>query len=59
VYGACIKDAKKVGFNELSISNKMLKIFGKSKVKIIKDFLKEEAILLFIIWKKQKNRKAY
>lgn len=36
VYGATIADAKKAGFNELTISNKKMKESGKSKVKIEK-----------------------
>ena len=34
VYGATISDAKKAGFNELTISNKKMKQLSKSKVKI-------------------------
>ena len=36
VYGATIEDAKKAGFNELSIENKTMKKLGKSDVSIEK-----------------------
>ena len=50
VYGASIADAKKAGFNELSISNTELKKLGKSKVKILKDVEKEACRALFSEW---------
>lgn len=59
VYGSRIKDAKKIGFNEMCISNKHMKNLGKSPVKIIGDHLREECLHLFKIWSKQKHKKAY
>lgn len=59
VFGATIKDAKKSGFNELSISNWQMKKLGKSPVKIIGDFLKGENTELLKKWGKQKNKKTY
>ena len=58
VYGSKINDAKKTGFSELQISNKLMKKLGKSKVKIIvAGVLFEESAELFRIWKKRKDRK--
>lgn len=59
VFGAKIKDAKKSGFSELSISNGEMKKLGKSSIKVTGDFLKKENAELFKIWRKQKNKRAY
>lgn len=59
IYGACIKDAKRIGFNELTISNTQMKRIGRSHVKINGGFFKKEALELFKIWTRQKNRKIY
>jgi tRNA(Arg) A34 adenosine deaminase TadA len=59
IYGARIEDAKKTGFSELSISNKKMKNFGKSKIKIEGNFLRDENLELFKIWAKQKRKKIY
>ncbi|MBU2637964.1 MAG: nucleoside deaminase [Nanoarchaeota archaeon] len=58
VFGASIADAKKAGFNELQISNKIMKKLGKDKIKIESGLLKEECVELFSLWKKHKG-KAY
>ena len=58
VYGASIADAKKAGFNELVISDKVLKKLGKDKIKIETGVLKKECVELFALWKKSKG-KAY
>lgn len=59
IYGAKISDAKKYGFNELTVSNKEMKEKGKSKIKIIGDFLRDETVELFKLWAKNKDRKTY
>lgn len=59
VYGTSIADAKKIGFNELSISNIDMIRLGKSKIKIIPGFLIEECRKLFADWYKLKNRRLY
>ena len=58
VYGAGIADAKKAGFNELSLSNRILKKLGKSRVAIKSGVLKKENQVLFEYWKKV-NWKPY
>ncbi len=58
VYGASIADAKKAGFNELTISDKVLKKLGKDRIKIEAGVLKKECVGLFGLWKKSKG-KAY
>ena len=57
--GTKIKDAQNTGFNELTVSNKKLKKWGKSKVKITEDVLKKECQELFTDWLKSKKKKVY
>ncbi len=59
VYGARISDAKKSGFNELNISNKVLKSKGRSRVKIVPDFMRRENAELFMLWQKLNKSKIY
>ncbi len=59
IYGARIEDAKKIGFQELTISNHWLKEQGKSKIEVMGDFLREEVLELFEEWIKRGDRKAY
>lgn len=59
VYGARIEDAKKIGFNELIISNRKMKQLGNSSIEVIGDFLREENIKLFKLWSKQKDKRVY
>lgn len=57
--GTKIKDAKKAGFNELTVSNREMKKIGGSKVKIVEDFLKEECQEVFTDWLKVNKNKVY
>ena len=50
VYGTTIDDVKKLGFNELVISNDVMKDLGNSKIKIVSGFLKEECASLLKEW---------
>ena len=52
VYGASIEDAARFGFNELPVSNENLKEIGKTDVKIVPHFMRDEAIALFEYWQK-------
>jgi len=58
-FGAKIEDAKKAGFNELTISAKEMKESGGSKVKLKEGVLKKECVKLFEEWKKKGKSKAY
>jgi guanine deaminase len=53
VFGCRISDAAKAGFSELTISNKEMKKRGKSNVKVVADFLREENLELFKEFKKR------
>ncbi len=59
IYGAGINDAKKAGFNELSISNTQMKKLGKSPLKIVSGFMLNESKQLFNDWLKSKNKRVY
>ena len=59
VYAASIADAKRFGFNELAISNLEMKKNGKLKTKIVAFFEREEALKLFVDWKKKHPESAY
>ena len=59
VYGAQIKDAKKLGFSELTISNKEMKQSSDSPIEIVGNVLREENLELFKLWSEQENRRIY
>jgi tRNA(Arg) A34 adenosine deaminase TadA len=59
VYGAGIADARGYGFRELTISNEEMKKKGKSGMRIIRGFLREENIALFRLWAGKKNSRVY
>jgi len=59
VYGTLIQNVKKLGFNELSIPNQKMKSIGKSKVKITKNFLKDECMRLLKDWSDLASIKIY
>jgi len=59
IFGTRITDAKKIGFNELSISAKKMKSLGKSRVKIFPKFLIKECRKLFKTWNTLENKKSY
>ena len=58
-YGTSIRDVKKRDFNELTVSNARLKSIGKSKVKILSGFLRDECMLLLREWDRLENKKVY
>ncbi len=58
-YGADIADAERFGFNELKVSNQMLKEMGLSNVEIVGDFMKKECVEVFEYWVSKKDRKVY
>jgi len=59
IYGTNIADVKKLGFCELSISAKNLKIKGKSNVRIIADFDRVGCMKLLNDWEKVEGRRIY
>ncbi len=59
IYGTNISDAKKIGFNELSISSKKMKNEGRSKVKLFSGYLKKECLSLLNDWGALENKRLY
>jgi tRNA(Arg) A34 adenosine deaminase TadA len=59
VFGTNISDVKKIGFNELTISNSKLKRLGKSKIKIKSDFLRKECYNILSEWNDLENKMTY
>lgn len=59
VYGTGIRDAKKIGFNELPISLAIMKKMGKSQIKVRKNFLYGECCQLLTEWSRQENKELY
>ncbi|MBF0122561.1 MAG: nucleoside deaminase [Candidatus Omnitrophica bacterium] len=59
VYGASIADAQRAGFNELAISNVLMKKEGGSPVVVEGGCLVEECVALFEEWKNSGKAKVY
>lgn len=59
IYGNAVADAKRIGFNELSISNAMMKKLGGSKLRIVPGFMRREVNLLFKQFNTLPNKKLY
>ncbi len=59
IYGVRIEDAKKLGFSELTISNRHMKQFGNSPIELVGDVLREENLQLFEFWSKREDKRVY
>jgi guanine deaminase len=59
VFGARIRDAKGLGFNELWVPDRTLKRLGRSPVVLIEDFLREECLDLFRSWASTPRHRTY
>lgn len=59
IFGTTIQHVQKRGFNELSISNQMLRQLGISKVQIKSGFMKKECLDLLHGWDRQKVKVIY
>ncbi|MFA5148650.1 MAG: nucleoside deaminase [Candidatus Omnitrophota bacterium] len=59
VFGTDTRDAKKIGFNELMITDSRMKTLGKSKVKIVRGFMRKECIELFRRFNELPKKKLY
>ena len=58
-YGTNIADVKKLGFNELVISNIKMKKMGRSKVRIAAGYMKEDCAGLLADWNKLEKKVLY
>jgi tRNA(Arg) A34 adenosine deaminase TadA len=59
VYGARIKDAEKIGFSELKISNRKMKEMSRSPLAVVGGLLRRENLRLFTLWSKRKDKQIY
>ena len=58
-FGAGIEDARRIGFNEITFSNHMMKEQGGSPLEVEGGFLKEEAQAVFRLWLEKKSCPVY
>lgn len=58
-FGTSIEDAKRAGFNELSIPNAEMKNLGGSPVEIEGGLLLNECASLFKLWSQSRKRRSY
>jgi len=59
VFGARIADARRLGFNELAVPDRTLKRLGRSRVRLVEDFLRNECLDLFRTWTGQGDHRPY
>ena len=58
-FGARIEDAKRFGFNELTVTNEMLKNHGSSKVEVEGGLMRDKCVELFEYWASKKDNRTY
>jgi guanine deaminase len=49
-YGTGIRDAARAGFHELRISNEDMRALGRSKIRLVPGFMRDECLELFASW---------
>ncbi len=59
VYGASIGDAAGAGFNELPVSNQVIKQLAKLDIELIPHILQSECVSLFEDWQKSDQARSY
>lgn len=59
VFAATVQDAKSFGFNELQISNEVMKGVSGSTMRITPNVLREEALAVYREWKERRAGAAY
>jgi len=58
-YGTGIGDAARAGFHELEVSNARMKALGKSRIRLVPEFLRAECRELFDAWLAMPDKKRY
>lgn len=58
-FGTGIRDAAAAGFHELRISNARLKELGRSRIRLVPGFLREEGLELFRAWAALPRKRSY
>jgi len=59
VFGARIRDAGRLGFNELWVPDRTLKRLAHSPVALVEDYLRDECLDLFRAWAAAPRRRSY
>jgi tRNA(Arg) A34 adenosine deaminase TadA len=59
IYGTTIRDVKRLGFHELTVSNAQLKRLGGSPLAIHKHFLRRECREVLDRWQRLPGRQVY
>ena len=59
VFGTGIADVKRLGFSELTVSDKRMKREGHSKVRIREGFMRKECLALLERWSAGKGKRTY
>ncbi len=58
-FGTRVNDVKRLGFNELTISNRTLKRLGRSNIRLYPGFRRKECLELLDYWKGLPGRRTY
>ena len=58
-YGTTVRDVKRLGFNELVISNQRLKTLGGSRVEIAPAFMRDACLKLLDDWGRLPDKRTY
>lgn len=58
-YGSTVRDVQRLGFNELTITNRSLKRLGRSAVEVVSGFMRDECLELLDYWKKLPGARTY
>jgi guanine deaminase len=58
-FGTTVRDVKKLGFNEVVISNRVLKRMGQSPIQLVPGLMRRECRELLEYWKNLPGRRTY
>jgi guanine deaminase len=58
-FGTSVRDVKRLGFNELVVSNKTLKRIGESRVQVTPGVMRDECHELLKFWQKFPHKRTY
>lgn len=58
-FGTTVRDVKKLGFNEVVISNRVLKRMGQSPIELVSGVMREECRELLEFWKNLPGIRTY
>jgi guanine deaminase len=58
-FGSTVRDVKRLGFNELNISNRTLKRLGESKIELVPGIMSQECRELLQYWKTLPGSRTY